>query len=110
MIVRNIKEAEEAISVGLPTPGVAANLKFDLSVLFSQEVQKMENILKIKALMWNEIRKTKKSDRATDRAWEAQDVGIEEMQCEMAMKRIKQLISAVNTYMNLKENEARNNY
>ena len=64
----------------------------------------------VKAEAWLKIRDGKNSDTATDRAWDASQLGKWEMQLKMQMKRIDKLTSALSSKLETMRGEARNQF
>lgn len=71
-----------------------------------------QEILKIKASKWNNIRQNSytKSDKQADRIWEATDDGINEAGLKLRMKGAEKMLSALKSIMRNAENESHNTY
>lgn len=92
------------------TPSQAAEDKVKKAGEYARLSERLEDIRKVKPMAWLGLRETAKSDKAADRAWEATPMGIEEMSLVMQMKRVEKEISALNSYIRVSENEARQLY
>lgn len=103
-----LEKAEKEIVESGFSPARAADLKIRLAAEYSYYMGRLEDILARRPLIWMELRKSQKSDKATDRAWEATQDGIDELVCRSRLKRIEKLISSLSTYVRVAENEARN--
>jgi hypothetical protein len=100
-------EREFLTSTDIP-PGRLAELLILLSAKYAEASNQLEAILLSKPSIWNEMRKEYKSDKATDRAWEATEYGLGELKWEMQLKKIQKLMSASKTMIDVRTNEARN--
>jgi len=69
-----------------------------------------EELLKRRPLIWNEMRKDHKSDKSTDRAYEATTDGIDDIALKIRLKRLQVLITAFKTLLRTAEGQAINSY
>lgn len=60
--------------------------------------------------MWVAMREYYKSDTATDRAWQATELGKEETKTKLKLKALEKEMSAIKTHLKVKSDEARNMY
>lgn len=94
----------------MTTPREAAEKKEKLAGEYSRLSERLESIRKQKPKLWMDMRAELKSDKAADRAWEASEMGLEELSIVMEMKRNEKETSALNSLIRVAENEARNLY
>lgn len=105
-----LEEIEKEIEAGIDSPHKAAELRVQLSGLYSRLAGRLEEVLRQKAVVFTEIRKTAKNETAAKREWEATELGLDEMSCELRMKRIDKLSSSLTSLLKVFENAARNIY
>jgi len=67
-------------------------------------------LVKAQAQFFKDNRESHKSDNATQKAFELTDDGVKMTIIKMKLKSIEKTMSAYNTYLRLKENEAKNLY
>lgn len=92
------------------SPGELADIKIRLAGEYSFVAGQLEEIQVRKPLIWLVMREGHKSDKATDRAWDATEDGRNEIGLGWQIKIMKQLISAINTKVRIAEGEAQNQY
>jgi len=90
------------------SPGQLADYRVYLAALYSLRAAEMQDILAVKPGKWLDIRGEKNSDKATDREWQATDLGQRETQLKWELRRIDKLSSAAATKLRIMEVEARN--
>lgn len=78
-------------------PTTAVTDRAVLSGYYSFYSQQLEEILMRKPNMWLYLRKSHKSDKATDRAYEMTEDGLNELGLTMRMKRLEKMMSALKT-------------
>lgn len=86
-------------------PHTAADKKVEFTGYYSRCSQLLEDILERKPRIWMELRKDNKSDKATDRAWDATEDGINEMKLRLKMKRLEKEISSLSSYLRVAEKD-----
>jgi len=91
-------------------PGRLAELLVLLSAKYAEASNQLERILLSKPSIWNEMRKDYKSDTATDRAWDATELGLGELKWHMTLKKIEKMMSAMRSMITVRTNEANNMY
>lgn len=91
-------------------PGRLGDYRVWLAAQNSLLSGEMQRILAIKAPAWNAMREKKNSDKATDRQWQATELGQRETWLKWELKRIAGIASAINTKINLANEESRNRY
>ncbi len=89
-------------------PGKLANYRLYLSAIHSLRAGEMQKILAVKPRLWLDIREHKNSDKATDREWQATELGKEETRLKWELKRIDKLSSAISSKIQVAHDEARN--
>lgn len=94
----------------MKTPREYQEVREQFTALHSRALEQLEAIWERKPSVWQEIRKTEKSDKAADRAWEASPDGIQEMKLKSQVKRLEKEISAAASGLNLLNTEARNQF
>jgi hypothetical protein len=83
----------------------------DLSILsgeYAWVMGQLEIILQNKPHVWTSMRKEFKSDTACERAWQATELGVNEMGLRLREKSIGKMMSALKTLIRLAENESKN--
>jgi hypothetical protein len=70
----------------------------------------MQDILAVKPGSWLVLRAGKNSDKATDREWQATELGQRETQLKWELRRIDKLSAAIATKLRVMEGEARNQF
>jgi hypothetical protein len=92
------------------TPHEAADKKVEMASLYSTLSEQLERILETKPKEWIALRSNAKSAKEADRLWEGSEMGISEMKLKMKMDRVEKEISALNSFIRVSENEARQLY
>lgn len=92
------------------SPREIAERRVELSAEYSQCADELADILEIKSTAWLAMRENHKSDKATDMAWNATELGIKEMRLKLRMKGLEKKLSAAKTYIDIANGEARNQY
>lgn len=105
-----IESIEEVLKVGQNSPHELADMRAFLSSAYSYHTGELQEILSKKPMKWNELRVAQKSDKATERAWEATEDGIQEVQLRYTLKRCEMLIRATSSLLRVAEGEAKNQY
>ena len=90
------------------TPGRLAELRVLLSGKYAQAMNKLEDVLLIKPIEWNKMRGDHKSDTACERAFEASELGQQELHWRFQVKKIEKMMSAAKTLLEVKNAEAYN--
>jgi hypothetical protein len=103
-----IEDIEEKFRIGQNSPHDLADMRGFLAAAYSWHTGQLQEILGRKPRIWVELRQTQKSDKATDRAWEATKDGLDEMNHRLLLKRIEKLMGATNSLLRVAEGEARN--
>jgi hypothetical protein len=102
--MRNLQEIQLDLST-TQNPDDLANLKIELATQYSHYSGSYEQILAKKPGTWKELRVNEKTDKATDRAWEATEAGISEVRLKLRLKAIEKLISSVSSKIGTVTNE-----
>lgn len=105
-IIDEIKRIEQRLNQA--SPHELAEMKLELSSIYARMSELLMTILKKKPLMWNEIRKGVKSDTSAERAWEATEEGLQQMELTQWLKVSEKMISAINSMLRVYEAEAKN--
>lgn len=92
------------------TPGRLAEIGVELSGWYARLSQELEDILVFKPERWMEMRKEYKSDKTTDRAWDATEEGKKETRLRIQTKYIEKVLSQIKVLLRVKENESYNRY
>lgn len=93
-----------------PHPGRLAEIRVLLSAKYAKATNEYEKVLLQKPVVWNELRKSVKSDTRAEREWEATDLGIQERHWKFQIKKIEKMMSAIKTMIDVKTGEAHNLY
>lgn len=88
------------------TPSRVADLRVILSGKYAYAMNKLEEILMAKPLIWTEMRPNFKSDTACERAWEASEMGKQELHWKFQVKKIEKMLSAGKSLIEVKTAEA----
>lgn len=94
----------------MTTPNEIADERVRLAGEYARDSELITEILTHKATLWMELRKDHKSDKATDKAWDATPLGIDEMRLRFKMKASEKMLSALKSKLEVLEGEARNTY
>ncbi len=105
-----LEDIEKELQGGGITPNRAADLRVELSGLYSTLSGKLENVLYLKPNVWKTIREMTQSDTRADRHFEGTELGLEEMSCRLRMKRIDKVISALSSLIRVAEGNAKNQF
>lgn len=103
-----LTEIEQRIKDAHDSPHMLAAFRVELSAEFTARTENLKHILSLKAKVWNEMRENRKSDTATDRAWDATELGIKEMELRYDLKALEKTMSAVKGMLDVMQSEARN--
>lgn len=79
------------------SPTEAVSARAVLSGWYSFYSEQLEDILMRKPSTWLKLRLDNKSDKATDRAYELTEDGINEIGLSMRLKRIEKMMSSLKT-------------
>src|SRR4051794_29137963 len=102
-IEKELLDAGDAI-----VPGKLANYRLYLAAIHSLRAAAMQEILASKPSIWLKIREGKNSDKATDREWQATELGKAETRLKWELKRMDKLSSAINSKLQVARDESRN--
>lgn len=91
-------------------PHELAEKRVELSALYSRDSELLSEILALRPGIWMELRKDVKSDKAADRAYEASELGIQEMRLRNRMKASEKEMSAIRTMLEVLSGEAKNQW
>lgn len=103
-IVEDIKAIELRLETA--TPHELVEMKRTLSAVYSRMSQMLMVVLRRKPIVWNELRRTAKSDTAAERMWESTAEGLDEMEIRQWLKIIEKHISSINSSLRVAEGEA----
>lgn len=92
------------------TPNEVAEERVRLAGEYARDTELLTNILTQKAVLWMQLRENYNSDTATDRAWNATPLGLDEMKLKLRMKSSEKMMSALKSQLEVMEGEARNTY
>lgn len=93
--VDSIKIIEKNLMEGRILPTTAVQDRAVLAGYYSFYSQQLEDILMRKPNLWLHLRQQHKSDKATDRAYELTEDGLNELGLTMRMKRIEKMMSSL---------------
>lgn len=107
-----IETVQNALRDGslLNNPHLCAQYRSQLSGEYSYLVGLLDEMKTMKPLVWLEMRKEHKSDSATNKAYEATEDGIKEVQIKNKLKRCEKLMQGLNSIIKIAEAEAFNQY
>lgn len=92
------------------TPGQLADIILQLSAEYENLSDELGVIFKVKDVNWTMFRDTVTSDKQADRLWSKTTAGAREQQILLQLRKIKQTISSIKTYLRVKSDEAHHNY
>jgi len=90
------------------SPGRLSEINTELGAWFAKYADELENILVFKADKWMELRQGYKSDKSTDRAWDALEEGKQEIRLRSQLKYIEKMCSNIKIQLRIKEIEIKN--
>lgn len=93
----NEKEISFALRSRKIYPAEAVDMRTQLAGLYAFYSEQLEDILMRKPAVWGEMRKSQKSDTATERVWEATADGLNELGLTLRLKRIEKMLSSLKT-------------
>lgn len=110
--MENILRIQENLIAGVYSgnPQGAAEDQAILSGEYSWLMGQLEEILRIKSVVWMELRKNVKSDTAADRAYDATPDGIKETTLRLQAKSIEKMMSALKSIIQIASDQSRNQY
>jgi len=91
-------------------PHECAILKSELASISSTNLEELGAIHRRKPIVWLEMRKSYKSDKATDRSYDATADGQEGMRLEVLKLRISKLMSGLSALLEDAKSESFNQY
>ena len=91
-------------------PHQLAEARITLAEEYSRYSGQFAEMVKAQAQFFKDHRVEHKSDTATQRAFELTEDGVKMTIIKMKLKSIEKTMSAYNTFLRLKENEAKNLY
>lgn len=103
-----IKEIQESMELGTATPEQLAQYRVVLSGVYARMSDQLANLEADKAKKWLIMRKDYKSDKATDRAWDATDDGQLEIHLRSKMRKIDKMSTSIASLLYVKGREAKN--
>lgn len=103
-----LEEIEKEFMLQQITPSRIAKIKVILAGKYARVMNELEQILLQKPIIWNKMRPDYKSDAATERAWEASDLGLKELHWNIQRKKVEKMISAASSLIKVKSDEAHN--
>ena len=92
------------------TPGQLAEHRLKIAHDYSLLGEKKVELMKLRALFYQSFREGVKSDAALERKWETTVDGLLLMEIREKMKSIEHKLSAIRTLLEVRNNEARNQY
>jgi len=103
-----LTEIEQRIKDAHDSPHMLAAFRVELSAEFTARTEQMKHVLRLKPKVWNDMRPNFKSDTACDRAFEATDLGMQEMELRYDLKSLEKVMSAIRGMLDVMNSEARN--
>lgn len=97
MTEQSIVAIQQNLMNGQILPMVAVKDRAVLSGYYAFYSEQLESILMRKPSLWLHLRQSHKSDKATDRAYELTEDGLNELGLTMRMKRLEKMMSALKT-------------
>lgn len=92
------------------TPSELANYRLEIADYYSKAGERKVQLMRLRALYYESFRESVKSDAALERKWEATNEGLELMEIREKMRSMEHKLSAIRTMLEVRNNEARNQY
>jgi hypothetical protein len=105
----NEKEISFALRSRKIFPAEAVEMRTQLAGLYAFYSEQLEDILMRKPAVWNELRKSQKSDTATERVWEGTADGLNEKGLTLRLKSSEKMMSALKTIIDNANTEYHHN-
>ncbi len=93
----NEKEISHALRSRKIYPPEAIEMRTQLAGLYAFYSEQLEDVLMRYPKMWEEIRKTKKTNAEADRAYEATPDGLNQTGLSLRLKSMEKMMSALRT-------------
>lgn len=103
-----LEAIEKEMAAGNTTPGRLAELRVIIAGKYSYATNQYEEVLLKKPKIWNDMRPNYKSDTACERAWEATEMGQQEMHWKFQIRKCEKMLSAAKSLIDVKTAEAYN--
>jgi len=92
------------------TPSELAELRLKIADDYSKAGEMKVKLMRLHAFYFESFREDVKSDAALERKWELTEDGLKLMEVREKMKSLEHKLSAIRTLLEVKNNEARNQY
>lgn len=92
------------------TPSQLAEHRLEIADFYSKAGERKVQLMRLRALFYESFREEVKSDAALERKWEATNDGLELMEIREKMRSLEHKLSAIRTMLEVRNNEARNQY
>ena len=92
------------------TPFELANYRLEIADYYSKAGERKVQLMRSRALYYETYREEVKSDAALERKWETTNDGLELMEVREKMRSLEHKLSAIRTMLEVRNNEARNQY
>ena len=92
------------------TPIELANHRLEIADYYSKAGERKVQLMRARALYYETYREEVKSDAALERKWETTNDGLELMEVREKMRSLEHKLSAIRTMLEVRNNEARNQY
>ncbi len=92
------------------TPSQLAQHRLEISDYYSKAGERKVQLMRLRALYYETYREEVKSDAALERKWETTNDGLELMEIREKMRSLEHKLSAIRTMLEVRNNEARNQY
>lgn len=109
MIIDTVQEALREGSL-VNNPALCAEYRAQMSGEMSYLISQLGEIKTKKPELWLEMRKSHNSDSATNKAYDATELGVLEVQLRGKVKQCEKLMQGLNSIIKLAEAESRNQY
>lgn len=107
---KSVEAIARALQEGGHAPHDLVAMRSWLSGQYAFLSGQLTDILMQKPAVWNELRKTQKSDTATERVWQGTVDGLAETKLRLELKVIEKLSSAIKTQIEIAIGEARQQF
>lgn len=108
----NMKEKIKNLMLEAMTasPGRLSEIAIECTAWYAKYAEELEDILIFKTDRWLELRKDQKSDRSTDRMWDATEEGKQEIRLRSVVKTLEKFVSSIKLRLRIKEGESYGKY
>lgn len=90
------------------SPGELSEIQLHLSADYAAKALELQEVLTLKAEIWQVLRESRSSDKQADKKWDSMPEGIAEMGLRLQLRSLEKLMSSIKAHLRIKEVESRN--